>query len=114
MAGAPKGNKNALKHGLWAVGERAAASGKVEVATARERVLRDPSFAIEYLEDAILAIGERMRHAKGEEFTRLANSLALAATALFNGHRTIAFLTGGVSPVEEAIRELEALSFEED
>ena len=56
----------------------------------------------------------RLKQAEGEEFTRLANALSLAATSLFNGHRTVAYLTGGMSPVEEALKELEALDFEED
>ena len=45
-------------------------------------------------------IHARMGDAQGEEFTRLGNALSLAATALFNGHRTVAFLTGGVTPVK--------------
>lgn len=106
MAGAPKGNHNALKHGLWAK--------KTAVLVLQPRTLRNPSIAIQHLEDVIEAIAARLERAQGEEFTRLANSLSLATTALFNGHRTIAFLTGGVTPVEEAVKELEALRFDED
>ncbi len=76
--------------------------------------LRAPATAVRYLEEAIDEIFARMKEAEGEEFARLANTLSFAATALFNGHRTIAFLTGGVAPVEDAIKELEALKFDED
>jgi hypothetical protein len=120
MAGAPKGNKNALKHGLYAKkalrGEvvddpsttalRASAQGD----GARESLLR----AIRYLEQVMDELHSRMRRAKGDEYTRLSNSLALAATALFNGHRTVAYLLGGLNPVEDAIKELKALDFAED
>ena len=126
MAGAPKGNRNALKHGLYASkaevvlgevvshGPVAVGSPDAGLTPARSSALRSPAFAIQYIEDAIEDIFARMKRAKGEEFTRLANSLSFAVTALMNGHRTIAFLTGGVSPVEDAIKELEALNFDED
>ncbi len=109
MAGAPKGNKNALKHGLWARRQEVLIPDGTDVLA-----VRDPSFAIAYLESAIDRIWEKMKRARGEEFARLANALSFASTALFNGHRTIAFLRGGISPVEEAMRELESLRFEED
>ncbi len=116
--GAPKGNHNALKHGLFSKHE----AGLVVIQPSRpaglqpagSTALRDPAFAIPYLEQAIEAIGERLRVAQGEEFTRLANSLALATTALFNGHRTLAFLTGEVNQIDRAVKELETLEFDED
>jgi hypothetical protein len=111
MAGAPKGNKNALKHGMYAV--RGAVT-VMEGASGDTPQLRGPSFAIQYLEEAIDEIFNRMMGANGEEFARLANALSLATTALFNGHRTMAFLMGGMSPLEDAMKELEALNFEED
>ncbi len=121
MPGAPKGNKNALKHGLYASAQRptvieGAVVEEVEAGAGgmRQMKLRGPEAAIRYLEDVMDQIYARMKGAKGEEFTRLANALSLAATSLFAGHRTVAFLTGGVTPVEEALRELEALDFEED
>jgi hypothetical protein len=106
MAGAPKGNKNALKHGLYA--------GRKTIVTVVNVQVRKPSFAITYLEDAIDEIHARMMEAEGEEFTRLANALSLATTSLFNGHRTMAYLMGGMAPVEDALRELRALDFGED
>ncbi len=70
--------------------------------------------AIVHLEKAIERIDERMQTAEGDEFTRLANALSRAVTALFNGHRTISYLTGSTTPLDEALRELKALAFEED
>jgi hypothetical protein len=144
MAGAPKGNKNALKHGLYASkalvlaphpqrGLRGALEGHQDLRqemgdgweqanhfadrmsarptiSSREGVMR----AIFYLEAVMDEIFARLKRAEGEEFTRLANALSLAATSLFNGHRTVAFLTGGMTPVEDALRELEVLDFGED
>lgn len=108
MAGAPKGNSNALKHGLYA-GRRTA------IVKLADPTLRKPQFAIQCLEEAIDWIHERMAHtADIDEFTRLTATLSLATTALFNGHRTLAYLTGGMTPVEDALRELKVLDFEED
>ena len=106
MAGAPKGNKNALKHGFYA--------GKKQVVTIDDPHVRKATFAIQHLEQAIDEIYTRMMAAQGEQFARLANTLSLATTALFNGHRTIGYLTGGITPMEEALRELQALDFAED
>jgi hypothetical protein len=111
MAGAPKGNQNARKHGLWAKKAQA-----VQIITPADGSvpLQDPRRAIRYLEEVMDEIVRRLREATPEEFTRLANSLALAATALFNGHRTVAYLMGEMTPVEDALKELEALGFAED
>jgi hypothetical protein len=156
MAGAPKGNKNALKHGLWAKkahavplgllspGLAAAAgpggSGRqdgrgslearspeggaaADIISPSERglaipgdgdVAAGPLKAIRYLEVVMDEIYARMKGADSEEFTRLANALSLAAAAFFNGHRTVAFLTGGMTPLEDAVRELKTLDYTED
>lgn len=106
MAGAPKGNRNALKHGLYA--------GRTTIVTVVEGQLRKPEFAVRYLENTIDEIYTRMQSAQGERFTRLANALALATTALFNGHRTMAYLSGGMTPIEDALKEVLALDFKED
>ena len=106
MAGAPKDNKNALKHGLYA--------GRKKRVTTTEAEVRKAIFAILHLEEAIDEIHRRMMQADDDRFTRLAHTLALATTALFNGHRTLAYLTGGMTPMEEALRELSALDFSED
>ena len=63
----------------------------------RDGSMRGPERTIRYLEEVIDEIFARVKRAEGEEFTRLANALSLAATALFNGHRTVAFLTGGMT-----------------
>jgi hypothetical protein len=123
MAGAPKGNQNARKHGLYSkkarveiiVGPSTAvlrASAQGDGAAAIE--LQDPRRAIRYLEEVMDEIVRRMREATDEEFTRLANALSLATTAVFNGHRTVAYLTGEMTPVEDALKVLGALGFEED
>ncbi len=104
--GAPKGNKNGLKHGLYAA--------RTEVVALKHPKVRNAAFAILYLEQAIDEIHARLMRADGDEFPRLANSLSLAVTALFNGHRTISFLTGGMTPMEDALNELKALNFSED
>ncbi len=106
MAGAPKGNKNALKHGLYAV--------RTEIVTIEDPQVRKATFAVAYLQDVIDRLYEQIRTARGEELCRLSNALCLATTALFNGHRTISYLTGGMTPMEEALRELQALEFSED
>ena len=106
MAGAPKGNRNALKHGLYA--------GKRQIVEADDAQVRKATFAILHLERVIDAIQAKMKEADIDEFTRLANSLSLATTALFNGHRTLSFLTGGMTPMEEALKELKSLKFSED
>ncbi len=71
-------------------------------------------FAIEKLTLLIEAIYQRLDAAEGMEFARLSNSLSQATTALFNGHRTLNDLTGGLSPMEEALKELKSLDFSED
>ena len=106
MAGAPKGNKNAMKHGLYC--------GRTAILTTIEANSRNPEFAIRHLEDTIDEICRRMKEADGELFTRLANTLSLATTALFNGHRTMAYLNGGMSPIDDALKELMGLDFAED
>ena len=115
MPGAPKGNKNALKHGLYARKVHVLTGEIVENSPpAPGEGLRGPIDAMRYLQEAIDVIFARMKRAEGAEFTQLANALSLAATSLFNGHRTMAFLTGGMTPVEDALKELTALGFEED
>ncbi len=106
MAGAPQGNRNALRHGLYA--------GRTQVVTIADPQTRKATFAVLYLEQAIDEIYARMMEAQGAEFCHLANTLSLATTALFNGHRTLSYLTGGMTPMEDALRELKALDFGED
>ncbi len=102
-----RGNKNSLRHGLYA----GFGSARDIITTANMRPLE---FAIPYLEAAIDETYERMMKAEGLEYVRLANSLSLLTAALFNGHRTVAFINGGTTPVAEAIKELRVLKFNED
>lgn len=106
MSGAPKGNRNALKHGPYAP--------RLEIVSLDAPQVRNAAFAILHLEQAIDELSARLMAAEGDDFPRLANSLSLAVTALMNAHRTISFLTGGASPMEEALRELASLDFSED
>ncbi len=76
--------------------------------------VRKAAFAIRHLEQAIDEISARLMAADGADFACLANSLSHAVTALMNAHRALSDLTGGASPMEEALRELAALDFSED
>jgi hypothetical protein len=76
--------------------------------------VRDARFAVRYLEQAIDEIYVRMMAAEGDDFARLANALARLSAVLLNGHRIISILTGGLTPMDEALRELKSLDFSED
>ncbi len=101
------GNMNRLKHGLY-VGHKPAYD------IIREANTRPPAFAILYLEHAIDMTYAQLKEAQGLDFVRLANSLSLLVAALYNGHRTLAYLRGGLTPVMDAIRELSVLDFSQD
>ena len=106
MAGASKSNRNLPRHSVD--------SSSGSIAETDEGQVRKATLAILHLEEVIDAIRARMMEAEGDDFVRLANSMSLAATALFNGHRTIRYLTGGMTPMELALRELKGLDFSED
>jgi hypothetical protein len=77
--------------------------------------LRDPAFAVRMLEQAIEETYRRMRKADDQDaFVKLANSLAMATTRLVNAHRILALLSSGHTSVEEALKELQRIGFEED
>jgi hypothetical protein len=77
--------------------------------------LRDPAFAVRMLEQAIEETYRRMRKADDQDaFVKLANSLAMATTRLVNAHRILALLASGHTSVEEALKELQRIGFEED
>ncbi len=76
--------------------------------------VRKAAFAIHHLEKAIDEISARLMRADDSDFARLTNALSHAVTALMNAHRVLSDLTGGASPMEEALRELAALDFSED
>ena len=103
------GNKNALKHGLYArKTPPTAGPGKKarEIASVTATILR--------LEDALAMIEQHMAKADPEHFAAVANSMANASVALFTGHRTLALITGKYTPLEDALAELQALEFHAD
>ncbi len=76
---------------------------------------RAPSFAILYLEQALDRIFARIpQAASADELMRLARALSLCTTALFNAHRIDAMLRGGLNPMDEALKALGELDFDED
>jgi hypothetical protein len=106
VAGALKTSKVVVKH--------RSAPKRAQVAPAADLHVRNATFAIMHLENAIDEIYARMMQADGDDFTRLANTLTHAITALFNGHRTLSYLTGGATPMDDALKELKSLDFAED
>ena len=82
---------------------------------AENHVPRPPSFAIGYLEDALDRIYAHILTAQeADELMRLARALSVCTTALFNAHRISAYLTGEVGGMDDALRELSQLEFDED
>ncbi len=80
-----------------------------------DRIARPPAFAIAYLEDALDRIYTHLLAAQqADELMRLARALSVCTTALFNAHRISAVLSGEAGVMEEALRELGALDFDED
>ena len=76
---------------------------------------REPAFAITYLEDALDRIHAHLLRADdADELMRLARALSVCTTALFNAHRISAYLTGGSGVMEEALKALGELEFDED
>lgn len=79
------------------------------------QVPRPPAFAILYLEQALDLIFARIpQAASADELMRLARALSFCTTALFNAHRIDAMLRGGLSPMDEALKALGELDFDED
>ena len=102
-----KNNKNALKHGLYA--------RRTKTKNPKAREPRHPAQIILALEDTLDAIIERLKGADDDKaFAALANSMSMASTAIFTGHRTITFMSGKIVPVEQALDELKALDFDDD
>ncbi len=79
-----------------------------------EAQVRKVTFAILHLERLIEAIQARMERADDDDFTKLSNALSSASRALFTGHRTLAYLAAGGASTDDALKELEALEFNED
>lgn len=102
-----RGNKNALKHGLYSKSKKKHADSPSP---------RPPGEIMFVLDDVISRIHKRLEDKKigNDEFSRLANSLSAACVSYFTGHRTIAFISGKVVPVDQALSELASLDFDED
>ena len=76
---------------------------------------REPAFAIAYLEDALDRVHERLLAASdADELMRLSRALSVCTTALFNAHRIAHLLSGGAGVMEEALKALGELEFDED
>jgi hypothetical protein len=103
-SGAPKGNKNALKHGAFA-----------KPIKPEPRTMRSIEELILRLEDVNDRIFDRLKTAGDtDEFTKLTNTFSTNTVAIFNGHRTLSFVSGSATPVQEAYNELKTLEFDED
>ncbi len=76
---------------------------------------REPSFALTYLEDALDRIYTHLLAAESaDELMRLSRALSVCTTALFNAHRIARLLSGGAGVMEEALKALGELEFDED
>ncbi len=80
-----------------------------------EGVPRDPSFALLDLESALDRINEHLlRASEPDELMRLARALSVCTTALFHAHRIHAALSGASTPLDDALKALGELDFDED
>ncbi len=76
---------------------------------------RSPEFALLYLEDALDRVHTHLLAATdADELMRLSRALSVCTTALFNAHRIAHLLSGGAGVMEEALKALSELDFEED
>ncbi len=76
---------------------------------------RPPEFALTYLEDALDRIYTHLLAAESaDELMRLSRALSVCTTALFNAHRIAHLLSGGAGVMEEALKALGELEFDED
>lgn len=102
--GVKPGNKNALKHGAYTKGEKKTAK---KMRTIEDHILR--------LEDVNDRIFDRLKGAGDtDEFVKLCAVFSTNSTAIFNGHRTLSFVSGSATPIQEAYNELKTLEFDED
>ncbi len=79
------------------------------------RAPREPTFAIAYLEDALDRVHKHLLAATdADELMRLSRALSACTMALFNAHRISAMLSGSTGVMEEALKALSELDFQED
>jgi hypothetical protein len=100
--GAPKGNNNAQKHGLWARNHPKAkvkGEGEIEInQVEKRRNIADD--VIETLYDKFHRLDDI------DQLCKCANSISLAITAANGCDRTLAIVSGKISTVSEAIEQL--------
>ena len=103
-AGKGKGNKNALKHGGYAKGLK---PNRKAALTIEELLLR--------LSDVNDRLFLELRKAnENEEMIKLVHAFTSNSVAIFNGYRTASFVSGSLTPIQEAYNELKTLEFDED
>ena len=104
-----KGNKNALKHGLYAKRE----AGPESEPTRRK--LMGIEMSVLRLEETQEMLIERIRATKiPATWMQLTFALVKNCNSIFNGYRTMAFLNGSLTPMDQALEELKTLDFNED
>lgn len=102
-----RGNKNALKHGGYAKKDKSAKDEKQKL-----RALENTIVRLEEVQDRIFD----MIHSSNDvdQSVKLINAFSNNAIAIFSGHRTIQFVSGTATPIDEAFEELKTLDFDED
>src|SRR5512140_2975648 len=76
---------------------------------------REPAFAILYLQDALDRVHTHLLAATdADELMRLSRALSVCTTALFNAHRIAHLLSAGSGVLDEALKALGELEFDED
>ena len=102
--GKGKGNKNALKHGGYAKGLK---PDRETALTIEELLLR--------LSDVNDRLFLKLREATdNDEMIKLVHAFTANSVAIFNGYRTASFVSGSLTPIQEAHNELKTLEFDED
>lgn len=102
-----RGNKNALKHGAYSKKEKPANEEKQKLRTLESTIVR-----LEEVQDRIFELVHAISDV--DQSIKLVNAFANNAIAVFSGHRTIQFISGTATPIDEAFEELKTLDFDED
>jgi hypothetical protein len=114
IMGAPKGNANALKHGLYArhispadrAGLRNMPPGDYQDEIYMMRVVIKNLFELHHeLYQSLQSLDASERYAEIEALAKITNSLSLAITALNTTARTHALLTGTDASVNDAFEQ---------
>ncbi len=102
-SGKGKGNKNALKHGLYAKTPLAAGPG---LTIEERRAVLDA--CIQRMADHFTSLDDM------DKMSKCLNSISIAVTAANNCDRTLAIINGNYTPLEDVLNELRILDPEED